>query len=374
MEDNMQYAIVAACAALCIQIVDLLYHRPNFQAVPPPGMSSDAVRHYRRYFRSLSGKRHDNILAPLVYLRVLLWIFAANVVFHEADNIFVDALMVLFVAGRFRSLQEVGHHAAHGSLCPNRRLGEIMTNILYQFPAFMPEIRARHHIHVVTHHRSVNMPHDPDLKELVDKGFAPGISEIAFWAGFLHPLTPAGLMARFRECYGYLAEEFGATAFYLRILCVLGVVLLYASFGWYAEMFWLYIAQVLIFYPLFYWIAHVSLHRWFAECADDIPYHQREVEVGRPTDFPGLSGAIIRNNLFPFGDSYHLAHSLFPGVRWNYLSEVDRLVRKASPDYERHASSGLVFSRKGRPSAISELRERLVRGRQQKEVPANQPA
>jgi Fatty acid desaturase len=177
----MQYAIVAACAALCIQIVDLLYHRPNFQAVPPPGMSSDAVRHYRRYFRSLSGKRHDNILAPLVYLRVLLWIFAANVVFHEADNIFVDALMVLFVAGRFRSLQEVGHHAAHGSLCPNRRLGEIMTNILYQFPAFMPEIRARHHIHVVTHHRSVNMPHDPDLKELVDTGWPHGEIQGMLW-------------------------------------------------------------------------------------------------------------------------------------------------------------------------------------------------
>jgi fatty acid desaturase len=368
----MQYAVMASFAALCIQVVDLLYHRFKFDALPSPEKSVDAVRHYRRYFRSLASKRYDNILAPLIYLRLLLWIFAANVVFHEVDNILLDALIVLFVAGRLRSLQEVGHHAAHGSLCPNRRFGEILTNILYQFPAFMPEIRARHQIHVVTHHRSVNMPHDPDLKELADKGFTPGISEAAFWIGFLHPLTPVGFVARLKECYGYLADDLGTPAFYLRILCVSAVVLAYVSVGWYAELFWLYAAQVLIFYPLFYWVAHVSLHRWFAECADDIPYHQREIELGRPTDFPGLSGAIIRNNLFPFGDSYHLAHSLFPAVRWNYLCGVDRLMRKASPEYERHASSGLVFSRKGRPSAISELRERMVRTRHRKAALANQ--
>jgi fatty acid desaturase len=357
----MLYAIIACFAALCIQAVDLFYHRFDFATLPAPAQSADAVRHYRRQFRALTSKRYDNILAPLIYVRVFLWILAANIVFHEVDNLLVDVLMVLFVAGRFRSLQEIGHHAAHGSLCPNYKFGEVITNLLYQFPAFMPEIRARHHIHVVTHHRSVNMPHDPDLKELADKGFTPGIGEAAFWLGFLHPLTPAGLLARLKECAGYLVGDFGRPAFYLRIICVLAVVSIYVSIGWYAELFWLYIAQVLVIYPLFYWIAHVSLHRWFAECADDIPYHQREIELGRPTDFPGLSGAIIRNNLFPFGDSYHLAHSLFPAVRWNYLAGVDRLMRRASPEYERHASSGLVFSTKGRPSAISELRERMVK-------------
>ncbi|HEV7434026.1 MAG TPA: fatty acid desaturase [Pseudorhizobium sp.] len=370
----MEYAVMAALAALCIQAADLWYHRFDFGKVPVPASSGVAVRHYRRHFRSLASKPYDNLLAPLTYLRILLWIFAANVVFHEADNILIDALAVLFVAGRFRSLQEVGHHAAHGSLCPNRRFGEIMTNLLYQFPAFMPEIRARHQIHVVTHHHSVNMPHDSDLKELADKGFTPGITEAAFWLGFLHPLTPAGLFARLKECYRYLADDFGTPAFYLRILSVVAVISAYVSVGGYAELFWLYLAQILIFYPLFYWIAHVSLHRWFAECADDIPYHQREIELGRPTDFPGISGAIIRNNLFPFGDSYHLAHSLFPAVRWNYLSGVDRLMRQASPEYEQHASSGLVFSRKGRPSAISELRERMVRKRPPKTVLAGQSA
>jgi len=357
----MEWAFGLALTALILQLVDYLYHRIDLSDAPKPAPDVDAIQHYRRHFRHLSAQRHDNILAMLTYARVYMWIVAAGLVFHDVTNIGARIIMVLFVTGRIRSLQEIGHHAAHGSLCPNRTLGELVTNIVYQFPAFMPDIRDRHRIHVIEHHHSVNQPFDPDLKELIDKGFVPGITEFNFWKGVLYPLTPQGIRDRLVECWGYLSSGVGTQKWALRVTTVILLVAFFMATGLYDELLWLYIVPVLFTYPLFYWLAHIALHRWYAECDEGIAYHKRELTLGRPTDFPGIVGFTIKSNLFPFGDSYHLAHSLFPSVRWNYLAQVDKIVRSNSPLYAANASQGLVFSRNGRPSAISELKERMVR-------------
>jgi fatty acid desaturase len=62
----------------------------------------------------------------------------------------------------------------------------------------------------------------------------------------------------------------------------------------------------------------------------------------------------------PSSDAYHLAHSLYPGVRWNYLPAIDRVLKVDEPRYSQHASEGLLLSSDGIPSALSELRDRLV--------------
>jgi fatty acid desaturase len=66
--------------------------------------------------------------------------------------------------------------------------------------------------------------------------------------------------------------------------------------------------------------------------------------------------------VFPFGDCYHLAHSLYPMVRWNYLADLDRLLTRVDPAYDRYRSVGFLKPSGTRPSALSELRHRLCGG------------
>ncbi|MEI2387402.1 fatty acid desaturase [Breoghania sp. JC706] len=341
-------------------IADTLYHRVDLAEVtaPPPG--ADIVRHYRKQFRGMSYKPLDIVLGPLAYVWTYLFIIAAILAFHHTDYLAVKIAAVLFVTGRFRSLQEIGHHAAHGSLGPARRFNEILTNLLYQFPAFMPEIRRRHQVHVVEHHHSVNMDDDPDRIEMEERGFAPGITPLRFWLGVFRPLTPVGILERLKECWGYLTADMWNVNLALRLLSVAVVVGLFVAFGYYWELLFLYVVPVLVTYPLAYWIAHIALHRWYAACEDGIPYHERELRLGRPTDFPGPIGALVRSNVFPYGDSYHLAHSLFPSARWNYLPAIDAVMKRDCPEYANHGSRGLFFGSGGRPSALDELRHRMV--------------
>jgi fatty acid desaturase len=63
--------------------------------------------------------------------------------------------------------------------------------------------------------------------------------------------------------------------------------------------------------------------------------------------------------VFPLSDRYHLAHSLYPYVRWSYLPAIDRHLRAHDPHYAVYQSAGLLFPRGPLPAALSELRERL---------------
>jgi len=356
----MVIAVVLFAVAGLMLAADAYYHRVDLSHVPRPAEGADAVRHYRKYFKGLSYKPLDWLFGPMAFVWSYLFILAAILAFHHTDSWALKLLAILFVTGRFRALQEIGHHAAHGSLGPNRRINEIITNLLYQFPAFMPEIRRRHQVHVVEHHHSVNTEDDPDRLEMVEKGFVPGITAGQYWFGVFRPLTPFGIVDRLKECWGYIAIDMWNWNLALRLLSVATVIALFAYFGFYTELLFLYVVPVLITYPLFYWVAHIALHRWFATCETDIPYHQRELALGRPTDFPGVVGAIVKHNVFPYGDSYHLAHSLFPAVRWNYLPAVDNLMKRDSPEYANHGSVGLFFGSQGKPSALGELRLRMI--------------
>ena len=56
----------------------------------------------------------------------------------------------------------------------------------------------------------------------------------------------------------------------------------------------------------------------------------RECINGRPTEYRGVTGWLIRHTVFPGTDHHHLAHSLYPHVRWNYLPAVNRALREGA--------------------------------------------
>ncbi len=355
----MLYAYGCIMLSILLQIFDYLYHKKDLSYIKFDN-SEATYEELRLVFKHLSSKKLDKYFVVLPFIWSYLYIITAIIMFHSIDLLVIRVLLILFVSGRMRSLQEIGHFAVHGALCPNLKLGMFITNILYQFPTFMPEVSVRRKTHVLDHHHSVNMTHDPDLQELVDKGLKLGISTTKFWIGLFYYLTPSGIVNRLKECWGYLTYERFSLNFFLRLFVVTIIVSSFILLELHKELLFLYILPVLVVYPLFYWLAHVALHRWFVDCDNSIEYYQRELEIGRPTNFTGILGFIIRHNLFPVGDSYHLAHSLFPVVRWTHLPQVDKILKKYCKKYNENASFGLFFSTNNYPSTFSELRERMT--------------
>lgn len=354
----MYYVYICFVLAFSLQVFDYSYHRKDLSSIKFDREPS--FMDLRKTFKNLSYKKLDNYFAIFPFLWSYLYIVGSVILFHQLDNFIVRFSLILFVTGRIRSLQEISHFAVHGALCPNLKYSMLLANVFYQFPAFMPEAKVRRKTHVLEHHNSVNMEHDPDLKELTDKGFNPGITRFQFWLKLFYYLTPDGIFSRIKECWGYIIEMPFSLKFYLRIVVIFFVMSVFISLKLYKELFFLYLVPVFVTYPLFYWLAHVALHRWFVRCDDNIEYYQRELIVGRPTNFSGVLGFIIKHNLFPVGDSYHLAHSLFPTIRWTYLPQVDSILKKYCKQYGENASFGLFIPSNGYPSVFSELEERLV--------------
>lgn len=344
---------------ISFKIIDYLYHKDKMNHAD--NFSEEiSYTEARKIFKQLIYKKQDNYTAFLLYLSCYLFIFSSILLSKQIHNLLMDFVCILFVAGRVRSLQELGHYSVHFALCPNSKLGILFANIMYQYPWHMPSAQNRRKIHAKEHHHRVNMENDPDLQELKEKNLTPGISAKQFWKGVFYPLTPIGIWQRLKEIYLYYKSGDTLEKFN-RIICTLSLIgLIYTLDSWHGVILFYFIPLIII-YPLFYWLAHLALHRWYADCPDTLRYYEREILLGRPTNFTGIIGWIIKINIFPYGDSYHLAHSLFPMIRWNYLSKIDTILKNLLKGYKDHQSNGLIFQNGHCPSALSELKNRLVR-------------
>ena len=220
----------------------------------------------------------------------------------------------------------------------------------------------RHRVvsHVQQHHRNANEPHDPNIVRFERLGFVPGISRASFRIMLFHSFTPRG----FRETAAMiLAGARGNTTFagiVARGLVVAALLALYAWFGGLPALAFGYALPLVTVYPWFSWLSLLVEHRWFVECNARTRF-SRECTVGRPTDYPGASGWLIKHFILPATDHYHLVHSLYPHVRWNYMRAIDRVLKTRSPEYIAHRSVGFYRSNGSTPSAMSELRERMTR-------------
>lgn len=84
--------------------------------------------------------------------------------------------------------------------------------------------------------------------------------------------------------------------------------------------------------------------------------------VGRATEYTGINGMMLSAFFLYYADRHHLAHSLVPWARWNYLYTIDKVLKEVFPNiYMKNASAGLIKASNGyRYSALSELYDRLV--------------
>lgn len=269
-------------------------------------------------------------------------------------------LTIVFVGTRFRVLQEASHTAVHRGLCRSRQWQWAVSNVAAQWPCFRPDMHHRFIAHVREHHAHANeLGADPNITRFISIGVVPGISPALFKRRLLYPLTPSGLRDTLEVSVANTFRRNRTTAgLALRLAVVAVVAGLFWRLGDVAGLAAGYVVPMLTIYPLCSWISALAEHRWFALC-EETDRRARECVNGRPTDYTGL-GRLAKHTIFPFSDHYHLAHSLYPKLRWNYLASVDRALKEQDARYALYASEGLLRPHRTRPSALSELSERLT--------------
>ncbi|WNG23590.1 fatty acid desaturase [Cystobacter fuscus] len=306
-------------------------------------------------------KPWDELFAPLPFVWAWLDIFIGVLLARWVDHPLAWFALTFWVGGRFRALQEFGHNAVHYALCRSRAWQWWCSDVFYQFPAFKRDMHSRQITHTQEHHRHPNHDTlDPNRARVRDGGMSAGMTQAQFLLRLFYPLSPSGMWVSFRTMVrNSLLNHRRITAFARVVTLLAFSALLYAAAGW-KGIVWGWLVPLMTTYSLFAWVSLLTEHRWFVSPSWSEDRLTREFTAGRPTDYRGVSGWLVRVFICPTSDAYHLAHSLYPGVRWNYLPAIDRILKVEEPRYTTHASEGLLFSSDGIPSALSELRDRLV--------------
>lgn len=315
----------------------------------------------RRFLLHLAKERRHFTSLILPFLSCWFYIlFALKIC---AISNFLAPLSLLIVASRLRALQEVSHFAVHRALYDDKATSYAVADLLFHYPVIRPRSSDRFASHVEQHHRFSNTPRDPNVTELINSGLGEGMTRRRFWQVFFWPLTWRGVLALIRHkgalMFPLSAQNPPGIALAARWGTFLVSALLIWLVGGWVGLLGVYLVAILLLYPQFAWISQLIEHRWLSPIEVD-PDVSREYAHGRPTDFPGLSGALLRILVLPYGDSYHLAHSLFPFVRWNYLPAVDAAMKDLEPNYARGRSIGLFTARNGVPAAIDVIRDKVI--------------
>lgn len=347
----LYFALVMVLLGLSLHLLDYLCH------IPPTLHSEHCRVNSKGYMRlsqdvvhALKSKRWDNMLGASSFVRTYLYIYAAGILFNYYGSILVKCLMILYVSCRLRALQELSHFAIHGILCPSFKLSHLWANIFYQYPLGLPTASARYQSHVLNHHPNPNIPNkDPNLQDYVNIGFAPGISIKRFWLSVLYPFSVEGVAGRVRTYFNVWKDNPIP-----RIIIIATVILPLVIFGLWSELICLYLIPCVVVHPFLAWISQLVEHRWFYRINTSSGL-EIQYAYGRAIEFPGLFGKLIKHNFFPFGDAYHLAHSLYPTIRWNYLHAVHTFCKEYDLRYRARVNSGILRNTSENVSALREL-------------------
>src|SRR5688500_5449765 len=124
----MTWVIGLLGAAALLRITDAWYYRDaervlrHLNLVPQSGPRES-------YYASL-----DPLFAPVPFLFNWCEIIAVALLAVRLAHPLAYAVLVIFVAGRFRALQEVSHTATHFGLCRRQRFQWALSNVLFQYP------------------------------------------------------------------------------------------------------------------------------------------------------------------------------------------------------------------------------------------------
>ena len=353
----MTSIFVLILSASILQAIDYLYHYNRVCSIRKIDRI-DSIRDAHFIFKKIGigAKPYDNLIGTFPFIWSWLLIVSCVLISFHFNNFILNLIFSFFIATRMRALQEIGHFAMHGTLVKSKKLGLFLTNIFCQYPLLLKDSAKRQNSHCIKHHPNAGIiGKDPNIDEFIAIGFKPKISFMRFTLLCFYPITLKGIKNKLSSIFHNYSRM---NLLRLSISAILIIPFLIS--GHYTELFLFYFIPVLFIYPLLAWISQIVEHRWFVDTDANMDKYEKELIIGRPTSYSGLFGFFIKECIFPFGDSFHLTHSLFQYARYNYLPSIDKIL-SINTDYMKHASHGLIFKNgNSRHSAFSELKERIT--------------
>lgn len=188
-----------------------------------------------------------------------------------------------------------------------------------------------------------NPESDPNLAKYIELGFRPGLGLGTKVRLLFFPLAWRGLRSTLTSCWARLRQDR-----FHRLIAISALSVALYWCGGIRGVVLCYLIPAVTVYPLFAWWSQLVEHRCYQSIQDT--GRAREFDSGRVIDAGFFTRRLIEFTVLPFGDSLHLAHSLYPSVRWNYLPAIHRIHMQADPRYRSLRVGGLFFSARSRTS------------------------
>lgn len=291
----------------------------------------------------------DNWHGILAVLQNLL-IVATAVILTEYVGWALYIPAMILIGSRQRAMATLIHEAAHGTLARNKTLNDILGTVFSGYTVAIL-LRSYKDSHVRDHHGSFGDPEaDCDFRYMIEQGV---YGRLRGWKYIWHIIVSPALLLKVPAYIKYLARDrfvFGndkndrheAALFAVFWLTVLASSI---AAGVFDLLFWYWIVPFFSTYQIVGWYIELAEHAPLMERGKDIHMSRNRNSHWAERLFTGM-----------YGESFHLAHHLFPRVPFWRMNELNQLLRqdavyRAIDD----ACGGIFLSSNDAPSLVVQL-------------------
>ena len=291
----------------------------------------------------------DNGHGVLAVLQNLL-IVAVAVMLAEYVGWALYLPVVMLIGSRQRAMATLTHEAAHGTLARNKTLNDMLGTVFSGY-AVAILLRTYKDSHVRDHHGFFGDPDaDCDFRYMIKQGV---YGQPGGWEYIWHVLISPALLLKVPAYVMYLARDrfgFGNARndhYEVALFAVFWFIILTSSIaaGVFDLLFWYWIVPFFSTYQIIGWYIELAEHAPLMERGKDIHMSRNRNSHWVERLFTGMHG-----------ESFHLAHHLFPRVPFWRIHELNQLLRqdaayRASDD----ACGGIFVSSNEAPSLVAQL-------------------
>ena len=337
-----QIAVVATLLAVGLHLFAYMICAPRVAALRRQLKQSPDLHDLAAWSNALDDS--DSARSSLLYGTAIWFEFITVTSLAAAfDSAATYGLAAVAVGIRMRALQEVAHVLVHAA----SRRWWVAADCIAQIPLGRTLSSDRYVRHVRLHHGhgtlAVGDPHRhtvADWQRRLAKAPEPAQSSSASRLLYLAASSISPHVVLSRATTSLVPRPFASVSIFrpaLFLLPAIWIWLVTASMG---KGLGVWLVAVWVVYPTISWCSELIEHRWAAvgEVLPNDPV-QRELFVGvriRPTN--AIESLLLRV-LQPYGERYHLVHSIAQGLNPRELAIADEILSVKSVEYQSAGSS-----------------------------------
>ncbi len=291
----------------------------------------------------------DNMHGPLAFLQNFL-IIATAVILAEQVGWIMYLPAIVLIGSRQRALATLAHEAAHGTLARNKTLNNVLGTVFSGYTVAIL-LRTYKKTHVRDHHGSFGDPEaDCDFRYMIEQGvYGQSRGWRYIWHIIVSPVfllkVPAYIVYLARDRFGFGNDRNDPREVALFAVFWLTILASSIAAGVSGLLFWYWIVPFFSTYQIIGWYIELAEHAPLMERGKDIHMSRNRNSHWLERVFTGMHG-----------ESFHLAHHLFPRVPFWRMNELNQLLRhdavyRACDD----ECGGIFWSSNDAPSLVVQL-------------------